>query len=87
MQKVHMIRNDKNKKRKEAHVESLRLQAKRMAKKEEALNEVAVPRLPPCPSSHCVLSPPGLDYWRLVCLHVVCASWRRTVGRQLLAAC
>jgi hypothetical protein len=42
MQKVHTIRNDKNKKRKEAHVESLRLQAKRMAKKEETLNEVRV---------------------------------------------
>jgi hypothetical protein len=42
MQKVHTVRNDKNKKRKEAHVESLRLQAKRMAKKEETLNEVGV---------------------------------------------
>ena len=92
MQKVHTIRNDKNKKRKEAHAESLRLQAKRMAKKEEALNQVRIPLVPPCPSSLCVFSLPGLDHWghdcgRLGCLHVACASWKRTVGCMLTRAC
>ena len=40
MHKVHTIRNDKNKKRKEAHAQSLAEQAKRFAKKAESLDEV-----------------------------------------------
>ena len=36
---VHTIRNDKNKKRKEAHAQSLQEQAKRLAKKAESLQE------------------------------------------------
>ena len=48
MQKVHTIRNDKNKKRKEAHAQSLQEQAKRFAKKAESLDEVP----PSCLSSH-----------------------------------
>jgi hypothetical protein len=44
MQKVHTIRNDKNKKRKEAHAQSLAEQAKRFAKKAESLDEVRLSR-------------------------------------------
>jgi hypothetical protein len=52
MQKVHTIRNDKNKKRKEAHAQSLAEQAKRFAKKAESLDEVPLSRAS-TPSSLC----------------------------------
>jgi len=54
MQKVHTIRNDKNKKRKEAHAQSLQEQAKRNAKKQETLYEVSLPPppRPPSPLQH-----------------------------------
>ena len=63
MQKVHTIRNDKNKKRKQAHAASLKEQAKRQAKQNRALQEVLslflISLHPPCnPLTPCPSAPP-----------------------------
>jgi len=68
MQKVHTIRNDKNKKRKEAHAQSLQEQAKRNAKKQGTLDEVSLS--PPPALLHC--SMPTLCFLASLCDCLLC---------------